>query len=126
MNNTCVAAFKLFDPLIHASLWKNSSVHTWQPMVDGSLPLLLLQIPRNALLHVACPWCEPLVEQSSLCHAHLVQTDYNWKMAVFWVVASCSLVEVYHHFRSPHCLHHQGDDRTLPWWWRQQGPLKRW
>jgi hypothetical protein len=32
-------------------------------------------------------------------------------MAVFWVVAPCSLVEVYRHFRGACCLHHQGDDR---------------
>jgi hypothetical protein len=31
------------------------------------------------------------------------------KMAVFWVVAPCSLVEVYQRFRDPCCLHHQGD-----------------
>jgi hypothetical protein len=31
------------------------------------------------------------------------------KMAVFWVVALCSLVEVYR-FRGPCCLHHQGPD----------------
>jgi hypothetical protein len=29
------------------------------------------------------------------------------KMAVFWVVAPCSLVEVYQRFRGPCCLHHQ-------------------
>jgi hypothetical protein len=34
------------------------------------------------------------------------------KMAVFWVVAQCSLVEVYQRFRGPCCLHHQGDDRV--------------
>jgi hypothetical protein len=39
----------------------------------------------------------------------------NWmggrlRMAVFWVVAPCSLVEVYQRFRGPCCLHHQGDD----------------
>jgi hypothetical protein len=28
-----------------------------------------------------------------------VLTVVNMKMAVFWVVAPCSLVEVYHHFR---------------------------
>jgi hypothetical protein len=28
-------------------------------------------------------------------------------MAVFWVVAPCSLIEVYQHFRGPCCLHHQ-------------------
>jgi hypothetical protein len=31
------------------------------------------------------------------------------KMAVFWVVAPCSLVKVYQRFRGPCCLHHQGD-----------------
>jgi hypothetical protein len=31
------------------------------------------------------------------------------KMAVFWTVAPCSLVEVYQRFRGPCCLHHQGD-----------------
>jgi hypothetical protein len=30
------------------------------------------------------------------------------KMAVFWVVASCSLVEIYQRFRGPCCLHHHG------------------
>jgi hypothetical protein len=30
------------------------------------------------------------------------------KMAVFWVVAPCSLVEFYQYFRGPCCLHHQG------------------
>jgi hypothetical protein len=28
-------------------------------------------------------------------------------MAVFWIVAPCSLVEVYRRFRGPCCLHHQ-------------------
>jgi hypothetical protein len=33
-------------------------------------------------------------------------------MAVFWVVAPCSLVEYYQRFRGPCCLHHQvPDDR---------------
>jgi hypothetical protein len=30
-------------------------------------------------------------------------------MAVFWVVAPCSLVVVYRRFSGPCCLHHQGD-----------------
>jgi hypothetical protein len=33
-------------------------------------------------------------------------------MAVFWVVAPCSLVEVYQRFRGP-CPHHQGNHRPL-------------
>jgi hypothetical protein len=36
----------------------------------------------------------------------------NSKMAVFWVVAPCSLVEVYQRFRGPCCLHHQGDESS--------------
>jgi hypothetical protein len=34
-------------------------------------------------------------------------------MAVFWVVAPCSLVEVYQRFRGSCCLRHQGDDCSL-------------
>jgi hypothetical protein len=30
-------------------------------------------------------------------------------MAVFWVAAPCSLVEVFRRFRGACCLHHQGD-----------------
>jgi hypothetical protein len=38
-----------------------------------------------------------------------VLTAVSTKMAVFWVVVPCSLVEVYQRFRGPCCLHHQGD-----------------
>jgi hypothetical protein len=34
-------------------------------------------------------------------------------MAVFWVVATCSLVEVYQRFRGPCCLHHEGDETMV-------------
>jgi hypothetical protein len=37
-----------------------------------------------------------------------VVTAVYMKMTVFWVVAPCSLVEVYQRFRGPCCLHHQG------------------
>jgi hypothetical protein len=43
----------------------------------------------------------------------LLATYYKEKMAVFWVVAPCSLVEVYQRFRGPCCLHHQGDEYTV-------------
>jgi hypothetical protein len=39
-----------------------------------------------------------------------VLTAVSTKMAVFWVVAPCNLVEVYQRFRGPCCLHHQGDE----------------
>jgi hypothetical protein len=44
-----------------------------------------------------------------------VFTAVGTKMAVFWVVAPCSLVEIHQRFRD-----------SSPWWWRQQGPLKWW
>jgi hypothetical protein len=40
-----------------------------------------------------------------------VLTAMSTKMVVFWVVAPCSLVEVYQRFRGPCSLHHQGDHR---------------
>jgi hypothetical protein len=53
-----------------------------------------------------------------------VLTEANMKMAAFWDVAPCSLVEVDRRFRDAHCLHHQMSDSS-PWWWRQYAPLKR-
>jgi hypothetical protein len=38
-------------------------------------------------------------------------TAVSTKVAVFWVVAPYSLVEVYQRFRGPCCLHHQGDEK---------------
>jgi hypothetical protein len=35
------------------------------------------------------------------------RTAVSVKMAVFWVAAPCSLIEVYQRFRGPCCLHHQ-------------------
>jgi hypothetical protein len=37
-----------------------------------------------------------------------VNNKKTMKMAVFWVVVTCSLVEVYRRFRGACCLHHQG------------------
>jgi hypothetical protein len=38
-----------------------------------------------------------------------IKVTTKLKMAVFWVVSLCSLVEVYRRFRRACCLHHQGD-----------------
>jgi hypothetical protein len=38
-----------------------------------------------------------------------VLTAVSMKMAVFWDVAPCSLVEVHRHFRGPCCLHNERD-----------------
>jgi hypothetical protein len=40
-----------------------------------------------------------------------VITAVSTKMAVFWVVAPCSLVEAYQRFGGSCCLHHRGDER---------------
>jgi hypothetical protein len=47
---------------------------------------------------------------SYIQNSMLIETNMLMKMAVFWVVAPCSLVEVHQRFRSLRCLHHQGDD----------------
>jgi hypothetical protein len=39
-----------------------------------------------------------------------VLTAVSTKMAVFWVTAQCSLVEVYQRFRGLCCLHQQAPD----------------
>jgi hypothetical protein len=38
-----------------------------------------------------------------------VLAEADMKMVVFWVVASCNLVEIYRRSRSAWCLQHQGD-----------------
>jgi hypothetical protein len=43
-----------------------------------------------------------------------VLTAVSTMMAVFWVVAPYSLVEVYQRFRGPCCLHHHRPDELLP------------
>jgi hypothetical protein len=41
-----------------------------------------------------------------------IQTHNPYEDAVFWVVAPCSLVEVYQRFGGPFCLLHQGDEKA--------------
>jgi hypothetical protein len=57
-----------------------------------------------------------------LCVRFQVLTATSVKMAVFWVVAPCSLVEVYLRFRGAYCLRiramyslHTGSSRVLSW-----------
>jgi hypothetical protein len=38
-----------------------------------------------------------------------VLTAMSMKMAVFWDVAPCSLVDIVRRFRGTYCLHHQGE-----------------
>jgi hypothetical protein len=42
-----------------------------------------------------------------------VLTAASMKMTVFWVVARCSLVEVYRRFRGAYCFHQQGDHHLI-------------
>jgi hypothetical protein len=42
-----------------------------------------------------------------------VLTAARMEMAVFWVVAPCSLIEVYQSFKGTCCLHYQGDVEAL-------------
>jgi hypothetical protein len=55
-----------------------------------------------------CPWgvAEEVgfVKQGIYSVGFEVLTAVSTKMAVFWVVAPCSLVEVYQRFRGPCCV----------------------
>jgi hypothetical protein len=42
----------------------------------------------------------------------VVLSAASMKMAVFWVVAPCILIEVYRRFRGACCLHHQGESSS--------------
>jgi hypothetical protein len=45
----------------------------------------------------------------------IVQTIFGEKKTVFWVVAPCSLVEVYHRFRGPCCLYIRAMSKPRAW-----------
>jgi hypothetical protein len=42
-----------------------------------------------------------------------VLTALSMQIAVFWDLATCSLVYIDRHFGGAYCLHHQGDDMTV-------------
>jgi hypothetical protein len=62
--------------------------------------------------------CEPTLHLIRLlsgrtflhCVGFEVLTAVSTKMAVFWIVAPCSLVQVYQHFRGPCCIYNRPDD----------------
>jgi hypothetical protein len=73
-----------------------------------------------------CPWIRtPNEIQSNLSNGqnttiHVHRWDFRFsqrQVAVFWDVASCSLVDSDQRFRGAYCLHHQGNDggSTLLW-----------
>jgi hypothetical protein len=76
--NTGLAAFKHFDPLIHTSLWQTVLSTLGSQLSVGLCPFHSF---RHQKLHhciLLVLGAKPLVEQSSLHHAHSAQTDYNW------------------------------------------------
>jgi hypothetical protein len=40
-------------------------------------------------------------------HLYIGKWNYQLKMAVFWVIAPCSLIEIYRRFKGACYLHHQ-------------------
>jgi hypothetical protein len=72
--------------------------------------LVFYSLKLEYLVHLMFDrWCE-------LIHKFIVELGLedlmvvSTKMAVFWVVAPCSLVEVYQCFRGPCYLHRRPDD----------------
>jgi hypothetical protein len=66
--------------------------------------------------HEACNLVAATVVCMEMTNTHKVGleilTVVSTQMAVFWVVAPYSLVEVFQHFRGPCCPHHQGNITT--------------
>jgi hypothetical protein len=46
-------------------------------------------------------------------HLHLGRREKVLRMAVFWDVVLCSLLDVDRCFREAYCLHHQGDESEI-------------
>jgi hypothetical protein len=77
------------------------------------------------ILKLFCHHC--LGVPNRLFHSvFLTQILYIWfetltavsaKMAVFWVVAPCRVVFIYHRFRGLYCLHHRSDDGGSRYFW---------
>jgi hypothetical protein len=64
-------------------------------------------------LHLQCIRSKDLKMKTNVAtknKAFSITNTLKIKIAVFWVVAPCSLVEIYQRFRGPCCLHHQGDE----------------
>lgn len=67
INHTASAVF--FKPSIHSYVLRVEnlgSVHSWQSIFHSSLPHSIHRAQKGAFLHVGCPWCRPLVEQSAI------------------------------------------------------------
>jgi hypothetical protein len=78
----------------------------WPPVTSS---LTGQNILLSTLFQTPSIWVLPLMWETKF-HTHTYKGKNITKMAVFWVVALCSLVEVYQRFRGPCCIHHQGDE----------------
>jgi hypothetical protein len=74
-------------------------LHKTAHVVDGALRF-------NFLVNVTTAILSGIFRKGLLFNSETVIT----LMAVFWVVAACSLVEVYRRFRGPCCLHHHNPE----------------
>jgi hypothetical protein len=89
-----------------------------QPFPDLGPHSLLVVDSRAAGLHltvicwnaIAIYWKNAAYQIMPTIANRFTHRSILLKMAVFWVVAPCSLVEVYRPFRGAYCLHHQGDE----------------
>jgi hypothetical protein len=92
--------------------------------MSGTLFQKMTQYAEYLIFNISCffSW-----SQKSLFQALVILYKTVWqlvtfmilmavgmKMTVFWVVAPCSLVEVYRHFRGAYSLHHQGNEPQAP------------
>jgi hypothetical protein len=73
--------------------------------------LKVWSIFSEAFFFQHCLSCRETAPEDKPCNCQnkIRKNNRKVKMAVFWVVAPCSLVELYQRFRGPCCLHHQGD-----------------
>jgi hypothetical protein len=81
------------------------------PFAPGSL-CLIKSLDTGASDRVQGMWDRP-----TRCLAAYHLCEFLLRMAVFWVMAQCSLVDVYRRFRDTCCLHHQGDDGGRKYLW---------
>jgi hypothetical protein len=89
----------------HQSYWLKGRWDLWGAMTKCPWAVCL-SICRTPVTHHLVP----PINLASIQVGFEVPTTVSTKMAAFWVVALCSLVEVYQCFRGPSCLHLQGDE----------------
>jgi hypothetical protein len=74
-----------------------------------SLSVHIIQLDLVSMVTLVSLMSCPVLEVATL---PAFVSGSSKKMAVFSVVAPCSLVEVYQRFRRTCCLHHQGNEQA--------------